>query len=116
MLRSAPVPRAASTRVTSILHIQEYMPMSEGHWCGSRRQRSLCRTEGRWSGSRDSTARADSSVAYILDMGDHTQYRDVDTSDVSSILPSAGHLCVIEHLLDLSTSITSTLQCSSSIF
>src|SRR4051812_4539396 len=55
MLRSAPVPRAASTRVTFILHIQEYMPMLEGHWCGPRRQRSLCRTEGRWCGSRDST-------------------------------------------------------------
>src|SRR3954465_8816293 len=88
MLRSAPVPRAASTRVTFILHIQEYMPTSEGHWCGSRRQRSLCRTEGRWCGSRDSTARADSSVACIPDMGVRTQYRDVDTSDVISILPA----------------------------
>ena len=66
--------------------------MSEGHWCGSQRQRSLWRTEGRWCGSRDSTARADSNVAYIPDMGDHTQYRDVDTSDVISILPSAEHL------------------------
>src|SRR3954467_14348614 len=55
MLRSAHVPRAASTHVTSILHIQEYMGTSEGHWCGSRRQRSLCRTEGRWCGSSDST-------------------------------------------------------------
>src|SRR4051812_12924755 len=88
MLRSAPIPRAASTRVTFILHTQEYMPTSEGHWCGSRRQRSLCRTEGRWCGSRDSTACADSCVAYIPDMGDYTQYRDVDTSDVSSILPA----------------------------
>src|SRR5438270_7296914 len=54
---------------------------------------------GRWCGSRDSIACADSIAGYIPDMGGYTQYRDVDTSDVISILPSAEHLELLSILL-----------------
>src|SRR4051812_29032624 len=70
MLRTTPVPRAVIpvSRSYCISRIYVY---AEGHRCGSRGQRSLCRLEGRWCGSCRQHSQCRSIVGYLPDMGEY---------------------------------------------
>src|SRR3954466_5588577 len=93
------------------------MGTSEGHWCGSRRQRSLCQTEGRWCGSNDSTPEL-TPLYHIFRTWVTTP--SIETSIPAMSVQSFPAPSIFEFIrvfrFDLSTLTTSLPQCSFSTF